>query len=196
MSTDNMNEKQSLELIENMIKTAKQEHHVGGAFFFILWGCIVMLYSMLTFYAVQTHAEWQPWTYNLFLIGGIVSIIRSKRDDKVEQVKSWYDDLYMYVWSGAGICLGITAVFGPMLGLNNVLPVTMLIYGLANFITGGVTKYYPSLVGSIICFACVIIAFNLSFAYQNLLCAFAVLCTHLIPGLMMRKYYQRKGYAQ
>jgi hypothetical protein len=83
-----------------------------------------------------------------------------------------------------------------MLGLQNIIPVILMLYALANFITGGVTRYYPSLVGAIVCFACVVVAFNLSFAYQNLVCAFAVLCTHVIPGLMMKKYYERKGYAQ
>lgn len=196
MSTDNISEKQSIELINDMINTAKQEHHGGAAFYFILWGCIVILFSILTFFAIQTHADWQPWTYNLFAAGGIISIIRSKRDDKVEKVKSWYDSLYMYVWSGIGIGIGLTWGFVGILGLNNVIPVTLILYALANFITGGVSKFYPSLVGGIICFVCVVVAFNLSFAYQNLVCAFAVLCAHVIPGLMMKKYYAGKGYAQ
>ncbi len=196
MDTDNINEKQSIELIESMIKTARQDNYSSGAFYYILWGIIVMVFSILMFVAIQTHAEWQPWTFSLFALGGLISFLRSRRDDRVEKSKSWFDDLYMYVWSGTGICIGFVWGFSMMLGLQNIIPVILMLYALANFITGGVTRYYPSLVGAIVCFACVVVAFNLSFAYQNLVCAFAVLCTHVIPGLMMKKYYERKGYAQ
>jgi MFS family permease len=185
MNTEQMHEEQSFEIIQNMINTAKQEHSTGAAFYFVLWGLVVMAFSILTFFALHTHGDWQPWSYNVFLVGGIVSIIHSKRADKKETTKSWFDNLYMFVWSGVGICLGITWGFAGVIGIANVIPISLMVYGFASFITGGTIKYHPSLIGSIICFLCVIVALNLTFEWQNLVCAFAVLCAHVIPGVMM-----------
>lgn len=197
MSQSNMSEKQSLDIINDMLTNAKEEDAGGSAFYFILWGIIVMVFSVLTYYAIITKAAWQPWTYMLFLIGGIASFIRSKSDDKKEIAKSRYDRLYMFVWSGVGICLGLSWGFVALIGINNILPVSLLFYGLASFITGGVSRYYPSLIGSIICFVCVIFAFQTDFVHQNLICAFAVFCVHVIPGLMMNRYYKgKKRYAE
>lgn len=195
MDTRNFNEKQSLDIIQDMIGKAKQEDSGGAGFYFILWGLIVMVFSILTYIAIKTKSNWQPMTYSIFAIGGIISYFRSRKDDKEEKVKSWYDTLYMFVWSGVGICLGLTWGFALPLGIENIIPVSLMLYGLASFITGGVTKYRPSLLGAIICFICVIFAFSLNFAYQNLLMAFAVLCVHVIPGIMMKQHYRKKNYA-
>lgn len=86
--------------------------------------------------------------------------------------------------------------FASVIGLSNLIPVSLLVYGLASFITGGTTKYYPSLVGALICFACAAIALNVGFAWQNLICAAAVFAVHVIPGLIMLRKNARRGYAQ
>lgn len=187
MSTENMSEQQSLKTIQEMINTARQEHAADAAFYFVLWGVLVMLFSILSFVALRTNASWQPFTYVVFIVGAVVSIVRSKKEDKEETSKSRHDDLYKFVWSGVGICLGITWGFAGIIGLGNIIPVSLMIYGLASFITGGTIKYYPSLIGSIVCFLCVIVALNVTFEWQNLVCAFAVMCVHVLPGLMMMR---------
>jgi len=195
MEEKKLSEKESIEVIENMIHAASREQSSASAFYFILWGAVIMVYSLLSFVALTTQATWLPFASWLFIAGAVASIIHSKRRDKVETTRSWFDTLYVFVWAGTSVCIGITWVFLQKLGVTNVIPISLMLYGLASFITGGTTRYYPSLAGGIISFVCVIFAFRLSFAYQHLICAFAVLCVHVIPGVMMKAYYKKK-YAQ
>ena len=196
MSTENFNEKQSLHVIEDMIHAAKKEQSSASAYYFVLWGIIVILYSLLTYYALITHASWQPTVYTIFAIGGILSFIHSKRQDKTETTKGLFDNLYSYIWIAVATCIGLIWVFAAVMGINNIIPVTLLFYSQASFITGCATRYWPSIAGAVICFLCAIFAFSLKYPQQNLVMAFAVLCVHVIPGLMMKPYYRNKMYAK
>jgi len=196
MANDKINEKDSLEIIRSMVTIARREHSAGAAYYYILWGAIVMFFSIATFCCLQFNMlAWQPYTYMLFLVGGILSMIHSKKYDKEEKTASWFDDLYKYVWIAISIGLGLTWAFVGVIGFSNIIPISLLLYGMGAFITGGVIRFYPSLVGGIICFLCVIVSFNVGLALQSLICAFAVLCAHLIPGILMKKSNKLHTYA-
>ncbi len=192
---NNINQKESLDIIEDMIKTAREDYSSGAAYYFVLWGTIMALYSLANYFSITANNETSSLSYLLFAAGGILSYIRSKKDDKTEQAIARHDRLYMFVWSGVGICLAIIWTLAPKLGLSNIIPVSLMVYALASFTTGGTIKYTPSLIGAIICFICVVIALFVNFAQQYLVCAVAVLAVHIMPGLMMKGYYKNRKNA-
>jgi hypothetical protein len=197
MTPDNLSNKESIAIIESMIQTAKRES-TGAGYYFLLWGIIVFVHSVFMYYSIYHNvaADWQGLSWSVFAIGGIFSFVHSKRTEKIEKTKSWYDTLYGFVWSGVGICLAITWLYFSW--KNNwqyIIPIVIMQYGFASFITGGTTKFYPSLMGAIIAFGFAFAAFNLNIAYQFLCMAAAVLIVHIIPGyLLYRKY--TKAYAK
>jgi hypothetical protein len=97
----------------------------------------------------------------------------------------------MFVWSGVAICFAVIVIFTMKIGIDNIIPLTLLMYVFASFVTGGTTKFYPSLIGAILCLVCSILAFNLSFAQQFLCNAAAVLLVHIVPGAIMNRKYKR-----
>ena len=195
MQNDPLSEKQSLDLIEEMIITAKQEQ-IGAAFYFILWGILTFIYAICMFLAVYYKIQWLAYSWVLFPIGGVLSILRVKRDDRIEKTKSISDRVYGFVWGAAGFYICVIISFGMKIGAENVMPLIILMYALASFITGGITKYYPSVFGSLFCAVCAVFAFIFDVQYQFLLCAAAITGTHIIPGLMMKNYYKQKMNAE
>ncbi len=194
MQNENFDERQSINLINEMISTAKQEQ-TGAGYYLTLWGILVFIYSVCLYAGISQNIPALANAWLLFPLGGVLSLIRSKKDDKKETAKSWYDRLYAFVWGGVGICLGVLGIFVMDKGIYIYMPTVLVIYGLASFITGGTTRYYPSLIGAVVCFVCAIFAFHIQDATQFLVHAFAVLCVHIIPGAMMKSYYRKKNYA-
>ncbi len=191
----NMKQQDSMNIIKDMMLTAREEYSAGAAYYFVLWGIIMMIYSIINYIGLSTGNGWESWSTILFAIGGILSFIKSKQTDKTENAVGRHDRLYMFVWGGVGACLAVTWGLGTVLGVNAIIPVTLMLYALASFITGGTTKYTPSIVGSIICMLFAVAAMFLNFAMQNLVCAAAVLFVHVIPGLMMKSFYKQRTNA-
>ncbi len=190
MKPADFNEKDSLNLINEMMHTARREQPAHAPFYLVMWGLIVIAFSLVNFFSVRNTGTIQPLAYNLFALGGLLSWWYSRKTDKEEKTVSWYNSLYVFVWSGVGICLALIWSFVPVLGIHNIIPSILMVYALASYITGGVTKYRPSIFGACVCFVCVIFAFGVSFAYQYLVMAVAVMAAHVIPGLMMRRHYK------
>ncbi|MBS1779796.1 MAG: hypothetical protein JST70_10765 [Bacteroidetes bacterium] len=191
MQNESLSEKQSLEIIEDMIHTAKQEQ-TGAAYYLTIWGTLTGLYCLSLYIGFTYKLEWLSYAWILFPIGGLLSVLRNRKDEKEEKAKAFSDRLYGFTWGGLGFCAGIIMIFGTKLGIDNVMPVIILLYALAAFITGGVTKYYPSIIGAVLCALCSIFAFNSEFTIQFLYCAAAMVFACIVPGLMMKGYYKRK----
>ncbi len=191
MTQENLSGEQSIRIIEDMIKTAKREE-TGAGYFLVLWGIVVFLYSMAMYIGLAMKDETiSSFAWIVFPVGAILSYVKNRKNDKTEKTKSWYDDLYMFVWVGVGICFGIIIIFAPKLGMANIIPLTMLMYVFASFVTGGTTRFYPSIIGAILCLVCVIIAFNVTFAEQFLYNGLGVLFVHIMPGIIMDRRYKR-----
>ena len=68
-----------------------------------------------------------------------------------------------------GFCLGI-----------------LLMFGVVNFIIGGMTKFYPLIIGGALSMILAVIIPNVTIDYKFLITAIGVLSTCLIPGLLMK----------
>lgn len=181
----------SISTIENAFKLVKNEKNDAG-YYLSLWGGLVFLYSLILFIAfslkitVLTNIANYAWI--VFPFGGLLSILHSRKTEKRENHKLLFERLYLYVWSGTGIGFVLILLFDQTNDPSSILPFYILLFGLASFITGGVSKFKPSLIGGIIC--CVIAAIAMIYPVlkiQFLLAALGALFSALIPGLIMNR---------
>ncbi len=77
-------------------------------------------------------------------------------------------------------------MISPQLSWNGVYPVFMFLYGIATISTAGILKFKPLAIGGVISVLCGIVAAYLSFEYQILLLAFAIVCSFVIPGHLLK----------
>lgn len=181
----------SISTIENAFKLVKNEKNDAG-YYLSLWGGIVFLYSLIVFIAlalkitVLTNIANYAWV--VFPFGGLLSLLHSRKTAKSENHKLLFERLYLYVWSGTGIGFIVILLFNQTIDPISIIPIYILMFGLASFITGGVSKFKPSLIGGVIC--CVFAAIAMIYPFlkmQFLLAALGALFSALIPGLIMNR---------
>lgn len=181
----------SISTIENAFKLVKNEKNDAG-YYLTLWGGLIFLYSLFLFAAlalkITALSNMVNYAWVIFPLGGLLSFLHSRKTAKTENHKLLFERLYLYVWSGTGIGFIIISVFNQNADSTLILPIYILLFGLASFITGGISNFKPSLIGGAICIAFAAIAMLYPFLEtQLLLAACGALFSALIPGLIMNR---------
>jgi hypothetical protein len=191
MNNERMTPQKSISIIEDAMRKAQHEK-TGARFYLVLWGTLIVVYALanftfLRFPSVGTSTL-ASLSWIVFPLGGLLSFLRTRRDDRTETTKPLNDSLYMYAWGGTGLCLGAVTFFAFTFGSPAVVPpVLLLIFGFAAFVTGGVTRFYPSLAGGTVCVIAGAAAFVLPLEYQLLAGSAGILAATVVPGLLMKK---------
>jgi hypothetical protein len=180
-----MNTEESLQLIQRMINTAKEDLNTNS-FYYLLWGWLVFIACITHYVLIQAAPQMQGIGWIILMpLGGIVTMVHGFRQDKKQRVKSYINDLFSYVLIAFLISLFFVLGFMSKLGLATY-PLVMLIYGIWLFISGGALKFKPLVVGGIINWILAGVSFFMVFENQLIMLAVAVLLGYIIPGHMLK----------
>lgn len=184
----NLTQQQSLKIIQEMIATSKNNLK-DNSFFFLLWGWLVLIASLSNFVLIQIGHEYAylPWPV-LMILGGITSGVAGYRIGKKAKVISHVDKMVMFLWWGFMVVMMIILF---MAGFNKIdwnvtHPLIISLYGLGTFVSGGVLKFKPLIIGGIASWIISIIAFFVTPEYVLLLIALSIIIAYLIPGYMLK----------
>ena len=194
MEENNFTEKESLQLINEMIGKAKKSHIEKGIAS-ILWGALIFFCSMYSW--AESYFKFDggdPWI--LTLVALVIQTFFAIKDGKKRNFKSYEADVLGSVWSAFGICMFILIIYSnknPSGGA--IISLFMLLYGYPTFVTGRVTKFTPMIYGGIICWIFCIISIYSPYAIDNLLMAGCGLAAWLIPGIILWVGYKKNRAA-
>ncbi len=188
---------ESLQLIEQMIHTAKQEQKDNGKGW-IVWGWLIFLASLFTFFNIVFN--WSDSTFLFWNLFGLITILffgwqamQAFFIKKTVRVKTYTQDLFNKLNVGFFISLMLIIV-----SINVGVPPTKgfaLLLGLYGFwilIYGAVLNFKPSVVGAYITWAFAFASlFVPDFKWTMLLHAAAVLCGYIIPGHMANAEFNK-----
>lgn len=179
----------SLRIIAEAIENAKSNFKDNG-FFYLLWGWLVLGASLLEYSLIQftsTPYHWVGWPI-LMTLGGIISGVYGYRLGKKATVKTIIDNTMIYLWYGFLISLLIIIVVGIINHTSWLIlnPLIIVLYGLGTFVSGGILKFKPLIIGGILAWLIAIVAFFIQSEVQLLLMAFAIIVSYLIPGYMLK----------
>ena len=212
MHNEALSEKESLQLISQMIEKAKNSHHDKGIGP-ILWGSIITLCSLATYLQIEFKFDFpfDIWLLSFFAI--IPQIYFGIKEKRARKVKTYDETMMDYLWSAFGV-----ALFLLILIINHVhsgLRPTMveykeltghaaafrfndyttsfflLLYGIPTIVTGGARKFKPMLWGGSICWVCCVISVYTPIKIDMLLSAVAATSAWLIPGILLSRKYKR-----
>lgn len=200
MEDKNLTERESLDLIRQMIQTAKNEQKDDGMGW-IVWGWLLFFASVLTL--VNLYLNWFDtfFFWNVFGIIGLLLLafrVFQYFKGQKKKVRTYTSDLFDKLNTGffislALIILSINIGVSPIYGFGLLLG----LYGFWILIYGSVMNFRPSLIGAYITWS---FAFGSLFAEDfrltMLLHALAVLCGYIIPGHLAYKEFnkvQEKG---
>lgn len=182
-------ERQSLAIISEMIDNAR-ERIVDDGFFYLLWGYLVFIaalshFALLEF--VQWEYAWVPWPV-LMTLGGVLSAFVGARKASEAKHKTFFDTAAMYLWSAFLIALFMILAFTALGKVDSLAtyPLIMVIYGIGTWVSGGILKFVPLIIGGILCWILAGVAFYFPFNIQLLLLALSILIAYIIPGHMLK----------
>jgi uncharacterized protein with PQ loop repeat len=207
-----LTEKESLDLIAQMINRAKDACHNTGVTA-IMWGAVIALCSLVRLSEIHFGYRLPFDIYLLTLAAVIPQIYLSIKEKRERKVKAYGDAFMDYLWLGFGICIilmifitsvmyrgwdpmadryselaGMTASF-KLYEFNAAL--FLLLYGLPTFVTGTSMKFKPMLWGGLLCWTCCIITLYTNVKIDLLLTALSSVFAWLIPGIIMERDYRK-----
>lgn len=175
-------------VIEEMIANAKGNLSEGSVFY-LLWGWLVIIaassnYILLSYTNYEMH--WLPWII-LMPLGGVVSMIIGYRMNKNRRVKTYVESALNYLWLGFVITL-LMVLFGmAKIGPQKAYPIIILLYGLGTFVSGGIIKFKPLMIGGVLCWLLGSIAFYASFDLQLIILIIATVLSYLLPAYLLKQ---------
>jgi hypothetical protein len=207
-----LSEKESLELITQMINKARNTYYDTGVGA-IMWGAVVAICALVKLAEIHFRFKLPFDIYLLTLVAIIPQIFITIKEKKERKVKS-YDDSYMdYLWLafGIGIFLMVLIVNSMAHALQPVMqeyktltgresgfvlfeyiaPLFLILYGLPTFVTGAACKFRPMLWGGLLCWVCCVITVFTTVKIDLLLTAFSAICAWFIPGLILEQEYRK-----
>lgn len=160
-----------------------------NSFYFLFWGWLAFG-ALLVQFLLKAVMKY-PHHYLVWLVTIPAVIITIKRASKQEQrtARTYIGDSMGELWMGLGIsffvlCLIIAA--GPS-GWLYAYPFFILFYGLGTFISGRLLQFKPLIIGGIINWVLAAMCPLLSYDYQILLAALALLTSYIIPGYLLKR---------
>ncbi len=196
MEDKNLTERESLDLIRQMIQTAKNEQKDNGMGW-ILWGWLLFFASVLTL--VNLYMDWFN-TFFFWNVFGIITLLllvfevcRYVTGKTKKKVRTYTSDLFDKLNTGFFISL-MLVILSINMGVHPIKGFALLLglYGFWILIYGSVMNFKPSIIGAYLTWA---FAFGSLFAEDfkltMLLHALAVLCGYIIPGHIAYKEFNK-----
>lgn len=206
-----LTEKESLDLITQMINKAKDACHDTGITA-IMWGTVIVICSLVRLSELHFGYRLPFDIYLLTLFAVIPQLYFTIRQKKKSKVRT-YDDLFMDgLWFGFGISIALlivitTVMFREWDLVNDQYEKLtgsagfklyeysasffLLLYGMPTFVTGVSMRFKPMLWGGLLCWASCIAAVFTPVKADLLLVAVSAAGAWLIPGIIMERDYQK-----
>jgi hypothetical protein len=180
---------EQLRVIYEMIENAKDNFREGG-FYYLLWGWLVLISSLLSY--VLLELVWQDgraflvWPV-LMSAGFVISFWKAYRSDRQSRMRSHITRSIQYLWVGFTISLlmMLAAFLFRKMPAETTYPIFIIFYGLGAFVSGGLLRFRPLVVGGLLSWGIAAIAFIVPFRYQLLLMALSVAVAWLAPGYLL-----------
>jgi len=187
-NSERFNEKDSLKVIYEMIEAARCDVQ-DNYFYYLLWGILVLLASLLEFVLLQVFqlpCHYIGWPV-LMGIGVFITILHSVRKYVKSKSFSYVGSFFLYFYIGWTLSLILLLAFVIAAHYALIQPVSLSMYALAIFVSGSILRFKPLIWGGFIAWAAAIASFFSPFPVQLLITAATVIIAYIIPGWLLKR---------
>jgi hypothetical protein len=186
MEQEKLKVEESLNIISEMVSSTKYNLSEDRGIY-LMWGYAVAI-SAIIHYVWQFQLEFTDAHYVWFgmPILGVVNMIYFARKKKKKGVRTYVERALSYIWLAFLFVLLSLITISTQLSWSGVYPVFMFMYGMATISTAGIIKFKPLAIGGVASIISGIFAAFMTFEYQLLLLAFAIICSFVIPGHLLK----------
>jgi hypothetical protein len=190
MEEKNINEEESLIIIQQMINKSKQRL-TDGSKYFMLWGFAVFACAIIQYFLLKNSFEHTQRIWLAMPILAILQLFLSLQDRKKEKVVSYNTQAIGSVWIALGISFFILAFLSSRISFS-MFPFLILFYGIGTFITGRIIQFKPLVLGGIANFILCILITYVDGPEQLLVLALSVLVSYIIPGFLLKRDFNQQ----
>ncbi|MEO9211040.1 MAG: hypothetical protein ABI208_08075 [Ginsengibacter sp.] len=191
MEENNLKHEESLRIIHEMIGNARSRI-VDNGFSWLIWGTLIILASLSTYFLVDANAENIFMGWNVFGICAVLLFLYSWINPKKKKVTTYVDEVLQWADIGFAVSL-LVVIFSINISVspNNGFGYLLMLYAFLMIIQGGAMHFKPLIFGAVINWLGALGIFYCTvFKYDMLITAAAVFIGYIIPGLML--YNQSK----
>jgi hypothetical protein len=189
METNEMTTEKSLQIIGDAIAKSRRDFERNAGKPMILWGTIVMLFSILTWGVFRLTGDpvWFCLWFGVPLVGYPLTVLIVKKD-KNKTTKNFVNQTLGQVWGIYGIFATALAVVFSFIDPTYIAFAIALLMGFATAVSGLILKNTWFMVGGLVTgIGCPIILTLVHSADLNLMFAAIALVDLLIPGLFINR---------
>jgi Flp pilus assembly protein TadB len=194
MNEKSLTEEESLGIISQMIRTARDEHRETGEGW-LIWGWLLFIASVLSIVFAQLQmGRYIGFTWSAMLAVGLaVYVFGHLRKQRVKKVKTYLEELLDKLGTAFFISLFLIIAAAAISGRQNFgFGYYYILYAFWMYIHGSAIRFKPLLVGAFVNWAAALAIFLITdFRYDMAVSAVAVLVGYLIPGYMLKAEYNR-----
>lgn len=143
MEDKKLNEKESLELITQMIQNTRQSLDAGSGNMFLLWGyvsAVITIIVMLGVYLLKNDA-WLWGFFGIPVLGYLLTFLLMRRQQE-KPVKMYGDTILNELWKLIGsCCCAIVIICLIESTMFVILPLTGMILSIGSILTGVIIRY-------------------------------------------------------
>ena len=194
---EDLNERESLELITRMIQNTKCRMAENAGMPFLLWGYMTVAVSLLVWFMLKQTGN-ADWNYLWFLLPLVAfpGTLWSGRKRK-KMVRTYVDRIIGYVWTVFGLSAFLLSCVAVFWWDIPILFTILLLMGMGTALTGLIVGMKVVTVGGVLGALLSLGCFFIPGISQMLFFALAFVCMMVIPGHMMNRVASRdkKGIA-
>jgi hypothetical protein len=194
MKEEEFSTQQSLQLIQEMIRKAKKSYVSKGTASMV-WGTLIVVCSLTTWAQIVFSFTIGFDVWMLLLLALIPQIYFAVKERNAKSFVGHDEQTMNFVWISFTVCIFITSFYNSRYGGESSTTLVMMLYGIPTFITGGIFKFKPMIIGGIICWVLSILSIYTPFTTDMLLMATCGLCAWLIPGIILWTRYKKQQQA-
>lgn len=183
MEEKQLNEKESLELIAQMIRNTQQRLEKGSGLPFLIWGYTTVIVSLAVWYLLSTtgNHQWNWLWLAIPIIGFPLMLLTLRKNDN--HPKTYIDRIINYVWLVIGISAFIPSFASAFYTGFPILFTVVLLISIGTAITGLIIKFKPLIISGFIgMFLSVLCLMWINTHKSILVFAALFLIVQIIPG--------------
>ena len=193
--SESISEAEKLDLIHQMIKSARDEHSENGLGW-IVWGIILFVASLGTYFMLEYQMAGSFWLWNIvFPIGLVLIFISVIRRKKRQGKRSLTYPQELLERMGIGFFASLLAMIAGInlyfMASNGTTDIEFwgffyILYAFWMYIHGSALKFRPLIIGAVLNWIAGVAMFGIAeMKYEMLIGAIAILLGYLVPGYLL-----------
>lgn len=190
MEDKNINEQESLAIIQSMMNKTK-EQLFDNSNLFLLWGFAAFICSITQYILLKVQVQDSEAVWIAMPIIAVIHIFIVMKQRKQIKIQTYNGNAINSLWMAIGfafICIAFIAS-----AKINILPFIILLYAIGTFVTGKIIDFKPLVIGGLVCFVLAIVISFIKDESQLLIMATAILISYIIPGFLLKRDFKNQS---